>query len=80
MVNMTLISTHGKIIGKFIPANSRNTYETEFNQLKLRYNELDGLSLKQMFERASINNMLAVLRYYKKRTDNPILNDNVAYI
>ncbi|SFB66471.1 CRISPR-associated endonuclease Cas1 [Butyrivibrio sp. YAB3001] len=79
-INMTLISPYGETIGRFIPANASNSYETEFKQLKFRYKEVDGLPLKQKFERANINNMLAVLRYYKKRSDSIILDNNVAYI
>lgn len=76
-LNVNMINRYGEKIGGFVPQNSRRNIKTELKQLRLYDDEKQRLELARKLELASVSNLRANLRYYKRRKEDEKLGTAV---
>lgn len=79
-ITVNIFDKYGSLVGKFLPTSEIRQANLMFKQVDIYKNEASRLKLARKIQIASLHNMRANLRYYKKKRESQILTDNIAYI
>lgn len=79
-LNVSMIDRYGEKIGSFVPQNNHRNIKTELKQLRIYDDEKERLELARKLEIASVFNIRANLRYYKRRKEEQKLATTITDI